>query len=145
MPIAISTPAPPACSLSRAGAAHAKSDPRHHGRDAGDLPLADALAEDARADPQEHDQAHRERRLDERQRYQQERPDLRRPPQQGKPRPDQPARPPDQASKQRDAQMLLCRSLTGLQSLQSDRGRIEDRGREGEREAGDDIHEQGAR
>jgi hypothetical protein len=41
--------------------------------------------------------------------------------------------------------MLLSGSLTRLQGLQPDRRGIEDRGREGEREAGNDVHEQGAR
>ncbi len=41
--------------------------------------------------------------------------------------------------------MLLLWRLARLQGLQANRRGIEDRGREGERETGDDDHEQGAR
>ena len=41
--------------------------------------------------------------------------------------------------------MLLLRGLARLQRLQADRRGVEDRGREGKRETGDDDHDQASR
>jgi len=120
-------------------------DPEDHCGHAQDLPLAYPLSEDAGADDEEHYEAHRQGRLDQRERDQQERADLRHPPEQRKAGPEKPARPGDQAPEQGEAEMLLVGCLPRLERLQPDRRCVEDRGREGEREAGDDFHGQGAR
>jgi hypothetical protein len=120
-------------------------DSHHHRAHAQDLAPAHLLAENARPDPEQHDEAHRQRRLDERERDQEERSDLRGPPEQSQARADEPARPPDQAAEQREAKVLLLGSLASLERLQPDRRGVQDGGREGERETGDDVHGQGAR
>jgi hypothetical protein len=120
-------------------------DPEDHGGHAQDLALPHPLSKEAGADDEEHDEAHRQGRLDEREWDQQERADLRHPPEQRKAGPEEPARPGDQAPEQGEAEMLLVGRLPRLERLQPDRRCVEDRGREGEREAGDDFHGQGAR
>jgi hypothetical protein len=120
-------------------------DPDDHRGHAEDLPPPDVLSEHAGADAEQHHEAHRERRLDQRQRDEHERADLGRPATQSERRPQQPARPLDQADEQRDAEVLLLRRVPRLQRLQTDRRGIEDRCREGENETGDDVHRQPAR
>jgi len=122
-----------------------KRDPRGHRAHAENLAPADPLPEHLGADPEQHDEAHRQRRLDQRERDQQERSDLSRPAAQGEAGADEPARLPDQPENERDAEMLLLGRLASLERLQANRRGIEDRGREGERETGNDVHGQGAR
>ncbi len=120
-------------------------DPGRHGGHAQDLPPADPLPQHARPDHEQDDQARRQHGLDHRERDQQERADLSRPATQSEARADQPARLREEAADQGDAEVLLLGRLPGLERLQPDRRRVEDRGREREREAGENVHGQGAR
>jgi len=96
-------------------------DSHRHGADAQDLAPADRLAERARADHQQDDQARRQDRLDERERNQQQRADLRRPAAEGEGGADQPARLRHQPAKQGEAKVLLLGRLASLERLQPDR------------------------
>jgi hypothetical protein len=120
-------------------------DPRRHRADAQDLTPSDPLAEHSGSDPEQDDEARGQDRFDQRERDQKERSDLRGPAAEREEGTDQPPRPGDQAAKQRDAKVLLLGRLPGLERLQPDGARVQDRGREGERETGDDMHGQGAR
>ncbi len=131
--------------LARRGRPGEQSDPRDHGAHAEDLPPPDPLPQHTRADHEQDDEAHRESGLDQRQRDEQERTHLRHPAEQRETGADQPARLRDQPPEQGEAEMLLLRGLARLQRLQADRRGIEDRGREGKRETGDDDHDQASR
>lgn len=120
-------------------------DPDRDRGDARELAAADRLVEHPRPDREQDDQARRQRRLDERQRDQKQGADLGDPSEKGEQGPDDPARPPDEAAQQREAQVVLVRGLTGLERLHPDGGRVQHRGREGQGKTRDDVHEQAAR
>jgi len=69
---------------------------------------------------QQHDQPHRERRLDDHQRRQRQRQHLQRPAQHRQPRAQQPAGPAQQAEQQGRAQVLLPRGLLRVGRLEGD-------------------------
>ena len=131
--------------VARRGRPRQHADADRHRRHAQDLAPPDPFSQHTGADPEQHDQAHRKGGLHQRERDEQQGADLRRPAAQREPGSDQPARPPDQAPEEGDAEVLLLRSLPRLERLQADGSRVQDRGREGEREAGDDEHEQAGR
>ena len=79
-----------------------------------------ALAEHPLADDHQHQQARRQRRLHDDQRREQQRQHLQRPAEHRQARADQPARTPDQAPRQRQAQVLLVGRLLGVHRLQRD-------------------------
>jgi hypothetical protein len=122
-----------------------QSDPGGDGGDACDLAPADRLVEHAMADHEQHDQARRQRRLDERQRDQEEGADLGDPTEQSEQRPDDPAWLLDEAAEERESQMVLVRGLARLERLQPYGGCVQHRSRERKSKTRDDEHEQGAR
>lgn len=77
-----------------------QSDPERHRPHAADLAASDTFVQEASADRQEHHEAHRERRLYERQRDQQKSSNLRGPAEQREQRPDEPARLRDEAAEE---------------------------------------------
>jgi hypothetical protein len=99
-------------------------DSHRHRADAQDLAPADRLAEHARADHQQDDQARRQDRFDERERNQQQRADLRHPAAEGEGGADQPARLRHQPAEQGEAKVLLLGRLASLERLQPDRRRV---------------------
>lgn len=78
------------------------------------------LAEHSLCQEQQHQQAERERRLHDHQRSQQQRHDLEREAEDRQARAQQPAGAPDQAPRQRQAQVLVVGRLLGVHRLQGD-------------------------
>jgi hypothetical protein len=110
----------PPVSLELRGGAHS---PDHAGDDrqrSQVLAAPRVLTEHPPADVQQHEQAHSERRLDDHQRRQQQGQHLQRPAEDRQARAHQPARALEQASDQRQAQVLLVRCLLGIHRLQGD-------------------------
>lgn len=120
-------------------------DPDGDGGDACDLAAADRLVEHAMPDHEQDDQARRQRGLDQRQRDEQESADLGDPAEQGEQRPDDPTWFLDEATEQRESQMMLVRGLARLERLEPHSGGVQHRSRERKGETRDDEHEQGAR
>jgi len=98
------------------GADHADRDREH--RDV--LVGARALAEHPLADEQQHEQAGGERRLHDHQRSQHQGHDLQREAEYRQARAQQPARSPDQAAGERQAEVLLVGRLLGVHRLEGD-------------------------
>jgi hypothetical protein len=78
------------------------------------------LPEHPLGDEQQHEQAHRERRLHHHQRSEQQREDLKREAEDRKAGAQQPARPPEQAPREREAQVRVVGRLPGVHRLQGD-------------------------
>jgi hypothetical protein len=92
-----------------------------HDRDGRQVLVAPGvLAEYPLAQEQQHQQAGRERRLDNDQWRQQQSHHLERPAQDREPRAHQPAGAPEQSAHQRQPQVLLVRRLPGVHRLQGD-------------------------
>jgi hypothetical protein len=78
------------------------------------------LAEHALAEEEQNEQPRRERRLYDHEWRQQQRHDLQREAEDRERRAQQPARAPDQAPHEREAQLLLAGRLLGVKRLQDD-------------------------
>jgi len=102
--------------------------PDHDGHDRSDVARADALAQRARPEHEQEDQAERERRLDDGQRGKQQRGGVQRPAQEPERRPCQPERPVQEPRDERRPQAVLSRRLAGLERLQGDADVVERRG-----------------
>jgi hypothetical protein len=99
----------------------ARADNPEHDRAHREVLVASGvLSEHPLGDEHQHQQARRQRRLDDDERREQERHDLERPAEDGQPRPEQPARAPHQPPREREAQVLLVGRLLGVHRLQGD-------------------------
>lgn len=99
----------------------ARADDAGDDRQHGDVLIAPGvLTEHALGHEHEHQQASGERRLHDHERRQQQGNDLQREAQDRQPGAEQPARAPDQAPRERQAQMLLAGRLLGVHRLKRD-------------------------
>ena len=98
------------------GADHADHDGAH-----GDVLITPGvLAQHPLGDQHQYEQTRRERGLYHRERCEQQRHDLQRPAEDREPRAEHPARAPDEAPHERDAQVLLLWRVLGVHRLQRD-------------------------
>lgn len=99
----------------------ARSDHAEHDRAHRHVLIAPGvLAEHPLGQEQQHQKAHRERRLHHHQRRQQQRHNLQREAEDRQARAEQPARPPDQAPYERETKVLSAGRLLGVHRLQRD-------------------------
>lgn len=110
-------------------------DAGHDGRHRRELAPADTLAEMARADHEQEDQAERQGRLDDGQRREQQRGRMQGPAEQVEPGAQQPAAPADEADEQRRAQALVLRRIASVKRLQGETEVVERRCGAGRRDA----------
>lgn len=95
---------------------HAHDDGRHGQH----LAAAGMLAEHPLSEDHEHEQTGRQCGLHHHERSEQQRRYLQRPPEDGKPRPEQPASAPSELADQAQTQVVLLADLTCVQGLQGD-------------------------